>query len=59
MEKNRNGYRILVGKSEGRKLLLRPGCGFEDDINKDFKETRWEGMECVYLSLLGMGGVLL
>jgi hypothetical protein len=25
-----NGYRILVGKSEGRKLLLRPGCGSED-----------------------------
>jgi len=49
----------LVGKSEGRKLLLRPGCGSEDDIKKYLKETRWEGMECVYLSLPGMGGGLL
>jgi len=59
VEEKLNGYRILVGKSEGRKLLLRPGCGSDDDINKDLKETRWEGMDCVYLSLAGMSGVLL
>jgi hypothetical protein len=39
----------LVGKSEGRKLLLRPGCGSEDAVNKDLKETRWGGMDCIYL----------
>jgi hypothetical protein len=49
----------LVEKSEERKLVLRPGCGSEDDIKKDLKETRWEGLECVYLSLPGMGGGLL
>jgi hypothetical protein len=49
----------LVGKSEGRTLLPRPGCRSEDDINKDLKETRWEDMECVYLSLARMSEVLL
>ena len=55
MEEKWNCYRVLVEKSEGRKLLLRPGCGSEDDIKKDLKETRWEALECVYLSLPGMG----
>jgi len=49
----------LVGKSEGRKLLLRTGCGSENDINKDLKETKWEGMDCVYISLAGTSAVLL
>jgi hypothetical protein len=28
----RGGYRVLVGKPEGKKSLGRPGCRWEDNI---------------------------
>ena len=38
-----NAYRVLVGKSEGRRLLGRPGrkC---DDNKKNLKEIEWKYM---------------
>jgi hypothetical protein len=37
-------YRVLVGRSEGNKLLGRPRCRWEDNIEMDVQEMGW-GME--------------
>jgi hypothetical protein len=45
-KKSENIFGIMVGKHEGRKLILRPGCGLEGDINMDLKEVNgraWTG----------------
>jgi hypothetical protein len=34
----RNGYRILVGKPEGKRPLGRPRCGWEDNIKINLRE---------------------
>jgi len=31
-------YKILFGKSEGKKLLLRPGCRWKGNIRMDLRE---------------------
>jgi hypothetical protein len=33
----RNVYNILVGKPEGKRLLGRPGRGWEDNIKMDVR----------------------
>jgi hypothetical protein len=38
MEK-RNAYRILVGKTEGKRPLGRPGSKLVDNIKMDLRET--------------------
>jgi hypothetical protein len=38
----RNGYKILVGKSEGKRHLGRLWCRWEDNIKIDLKKTGWE-----------------
>jgi hypothetical protein len=38
MGKNRNAYRILVGKSEAKRPLGRPRPRWEDNIKIDLKE---------------------
>jgi hypothetical protein len=35
MGKKRGGYRVLVGKSEGKRLLGRLRCRWEDNIKMD------------------------
>jgi hypothetical protein len=40
MEKNRDVYRVLVGKSEGKKPLGSPRCRWEDNIKTDLQEVR-------------------
>jgi hypothetical protein len=37
----RGVYRILVGKSEGKRPLGRPRRRWEDDMTMDFKEVKW------------------
>jgi hypothetical protein len=32
---------ILVGKPEGKRPLIRPRCGWEDNIRMDLGETEW------------------
>ena len=32
-------YRVLVGKPEGKRLLGRPRCRWEDNINMDLREV--------------------
>ena len=39
MEQFRNAYRVLVGKSEGRRPLGRPRARWEDNIKMDLREV--------------------
>ena len=39
MEQSRNAYRVLVGKSEGKRLLGRPKRRCEDNIKMDLREV--------------------
>jgi hypothetical protein len=45
MGEGRGVYRVLVGKSEGKKPLGRPRCRWEDNIKNDLHEVGvWTGM---------------
>jgi hypothetical protein len=37
-EEKRHAHRVLVGKSEGRISLGRPGCRLDGNIKMDFRE---------------------
>jgi hypothetical protein len=39
----RNAYRILVGKSEGKRPLARPRRRWVDNIKMDLREIGWDG----------------
>jgi hypothetical protein len=41
----RNTYRTLLGKSEGRRPLGRPGRNWEDNIKTDLGEFEWGGVD--------------
>jgi len=56
---NRNAYRILVGKPEGRRLLGRPRCRLEDNIKIYFMEMGWDGLVWIARFRIGTGGGLL
>jgi hypothetical protein len=43
MGKNRNAYRILVGKSEGKRPLGRPRRRWVDDIKMNLREIGLDG----------------
>jgi hypothetical protein len=45
MKENMNAYRILVGKTEGKRPLERPGLRGEDIIKLNFKQIEWEGAD--------------
>jgi hypothetical protein len=44
MRENRSGYRILVGKPEGKRPLGRPRHRWVDNIKMDIRETKWNGV---------------
>jgi hypothetical protein len=46
----RNAHWLLVGKHEGKRLLGRPGCRWEDDIRKDLREIEWQGVDWMHLA---------
>jgi hypothetical protein len=48
MRKKRNGYKILVGKPEGRPLV-RPRRRWVDNIKIDLRGIRWYGMDWIDL----------
>jgi hypothetical protein len=50
MGKARNGYRILVGKPEGKRPLGRPRRSCEDNIETDLSEIGWGGMDWIDLA---------
>jgi hypothetical protein len=56
MEQNRNAYRLLVGKPEGRRPLGRPRRRWLDNIRMDLVDVRWGYV--VWLRI-GTGGELL
>ena len=46
MGERRGGYRVLVGKPEGKRPLGRPRCRWEDNIKIDLQEVgcgEWTG----------------
>jgi hypothetical protein len=47
---NRNAYRLLVGKPEGRRPLGRPRCRWLDNIRMDLVEVGWGDVEWIGLA---------
>jgi len=47
-EKNRTGG--VVGKPEGKRLLGRPMCRWEDNIRMDLREIVWEVVDWIHLA---------
>jgi len=45
MSKKRGVYRVLVGKSEGKRQLGRPRRRWEDNIEMDLQEVGWGCMD--------------
>ena len=39
MEEGRGVHKVLVGKPEGKRLLGRPSCRWEDNIKLDLQEV--------------------
>jgi hypothetical protein len=47
MGEKRNEYRILVGKSEGKKPLGRPRRMWVDNIKMDLRGRGWDGVDWI------------
>jgi hypothetical protein len=45
----RNVYKVLMGKPEGKRLLRRPRRRWEDGIRMDLRETGWGSVEWIQL----------
>jgi hypothetical protein len=45
IEKKKNAYRILVGKSDGKRPLGRPRLRWVNNIKMVLKEIEWDGMD--------------
>jgi hypothetical protein len=50
MGENRNAYRILVGKPEGKGPLGRQRCRWVDDIIVDLRGIEWDGVDSIDLA---------
>jgi hypothetical protein len=50
IREKRGVYRVLVGKPEGKKPFARYRHRWEDNIEMDFKEIEWEGMDWINLA---------
>jgi hypothetical protein len=46
----KNSYRILVGKPEGKRPLGRPRHTLVDNIKMDLREIGWGGMDWIDLT---------
>jgi hypothetical protein len=49
MEEERNVYRVLMGKTEGKRPLGRPRCRWEDRIRIHHTEIGWESVYWIQL----------
>jgi hypothetical protein len=60
MGEGRNLYRVLVGKSEGKRPLGRPRRRWEDGIKMDLREIGWGGVWSgfTWLRIWTVGGLL-
>jgi len=43
-------YRVLVGKTEGKRLLGRPRRRWEDNIKMDLQEVGYGGMDWIEMA---------
>jgi hypothetical protein len=50
MGEKRNAYRLLVGKSEGKRPLGRPRCRRLDNIRTDLVEVGWGDVDWIGLA---------
>ena len=50
MGERRGIYRVLVGKPEGKRPLVRPRCRWEDNIKMDLQEVGCECMDWIDLA---------
>jgi hypothetical protein len=50
MGEERNVYKILTGKPEGKRLLGRPRRRWEDGIRMDLTEIGWGRVEWIQLA---------
>jgi hypothetical protein len=50
MGKRRGIHRVLVGKPEGKRPLVRPRCRWEDNIKMDLQEVGCKGMDWIDLA---------
>ena len=50
MRERRGAYRILVGRSEGKRPFGRSARKLEGNIKADLQEMRWGGMGSIYLA---------
>jgi hypothetical protein len=46
----KNAHRVLVGKPEGKRPLVRPKRRWEDNVRMDLRETGWNGMDWIHLA---------
>jgi hypothetical protein len=53
MGERRGVYRVLVGKPEGKRLLGRPRCRWEENIKDGFPGNGMcgYGVECIWLRI--------
>jgi hypothetical protein len=47
---NRNAFRILLGKPEGKRLLGRPRRRWMDNVEMDLSVIEWGGMDWIGLA---------
>jgi hypothetical protein len=50
MEEMRNTYKILVGKTEGNRLIGRSRHRWEDNIRMNVREKGWDGEDWIHLT---------
>jgi hypothetical protein len=48
--REKNAYRVLLGKPEGKKPLRIPRCRWEDNIKMYLIEIKWDGMDWIDLA---------
>jgi hypothetical protein len=58
MEETRNAYKILVGKSDGKRQVGRPKCRWEDNIKIDLKYDMRMRNGFIWLRIRTSGGLL-
>jgi hypothetical protein len=46
----KNMYRVLMGKPEGKRPLGKPRRRWEDGIRMDLSEIGWRSVECIQLA---------
>jgi hypothetical protein len=59
MGEEREMYRVLVGKPEGKKPLGRPRRRWEDEIRMDLRDIGWGSVEWIRWLRIGTGDGLL